>query len=251
MVESLAGGLDPRGDSELVSAKAQTRPTVSTIKRLFAVSGNRCAFPKCQTKIVQGDILTGEVCHIKGRRRGAPRYDPKQSPSARHLYQNLLLMCSTHHTLIDADAASFSVEVLRNMKTKHEGKLRGRIPELTERAARLLDRRAVSSVGQHGGITAGTVNITVHQAKQPNSAAHDRFDALRRRVLYVGLRNNLPVELHALRQFLVESDLVQSPAFHDFFEKWLTRAPVVVGWSGLNAFTSEEIESLRQELIVL
>jgi len=102
-------------------------------------------------------------------------------------------------------------------------------------------------VSQHGGITADIVNITVHQATQPNSAGDDRFDVLRRRVLYVGIRNNLPVELHALREFLVESDFVQRPAFRDFFKKWLTKAPVVVGWPGLNAFTSEEIELLRRK----
>jgi hypothetical protein len=193
----------------------------------------------------------GEICHIKGRRRGALRYDPQQTPSARHSYQNLLLMCSTHHTLVDADAESFTVEVLRKMKARHEGKLRNAIPDLTEQAARLLHRRPVSSVNQHGGITADTVNITVHQATQPNSAGDDRFDALRRRVLYVGIRNNLPVELHALREFLVESDFVRRPAFRNFFEKWLTKAPVVIGWSGLNVFTSEEIVLLRQDLTAL
>lgn len=235
----------------MASARAPTRPTIQTIKRLFAVSGNRCAFPKCRTKIVQGDILTGEICHIKGRRRGAPRYDPKQTPLARHSYQNLLLMCSSHHTLVDADTESYSVEVLRNMKARHEGQWRGASSELNERAARLLARRPVGSVNQHGGITADTINITVHEAAQPNFAVRDRFDVLKSRVLYVGLRNNLPVELHALREFLVESGLMQMPAFRDFFDKWLTKTAVVVGLSGLNAFTSEEVEALRRDLIAL
>jgi hypothetical protein len=106
-------------------------------------------------------------------------------------------------------------------------------------------------VNQHGGITADTVNITVHHASKPDPALRESFGLLKRRVLYVGLSNNLPVELHALREFLVTSDLMQRATFSAFFEKWLTRTPVVVGWPGLNAFTSDEVESLRQELVAL
>jgi hypothetical protein len=124
-------------------------------------------------------------------------------------------------------------------------------PELNDRGATLLRGRSVHSVNQRGGITADTVNITVHQAAHPNSAISERFEALKRRALHVGIRNNLPVELHALREFLVESDLLQRPAVRDFFEKWLTKTPVVAGWAVLNAFTSEEVESLSQELIAL
>jgi hypothetical protein len=236
---------------ELATVRTPTRPTIAAIKRLFALSGNRCAFPKCRTLIVQGAVLAGEVCHIKGRKRGAPRYDSKQTPSARHAYGNLLLLCSTHHTIVDADAESYSVEVLRKMKAIHEGRASGVSKELTEHAAKLLRGNSVRSVNQRGGITAGTVNITMQHAPQPDVSAGERFGILKRRVLYVGLQNNLPVELHALRTFLVESDLIQRPDFRNFFERWLTRPPVVVGWSGLNAFTREDIESLGQELISL
>lgn len=136
------------------------------------------------------------------------------------------------------------------MKTRHEGQRRRRPPELSERAARLLGRGAVVSVNQQGGITAETVNITV-RAPATGTVADKSFDMLRRRILYIGLRNDLPVELHALREFLITSDLMRNSNFLAFFEKWLTRTPVVVGWPGLNAFTSDELELLRQELIEL
>jgi hypothetical protein len=200
------------GVPKLAAAKASTRPTVPTIKRLFALSGNRCAFQKCRRPIVQGAVLAGEVCHIKGRKRGAPRYDPKQTPSTRHSYGNLLLLCSTHHTIVDADAGSYSVEVLRKMKSRHEGRALGMPKELTERAVKLLRAHSVKSVNHQGGITADTVNITVQHASQPGFSTRDRFGVSKRRVLYVGLQNNLPVELHALRAFLVESELMQRPS---------------------------------------
>ena len=193
------------------SARTSTRPTAPTIKRLFAVSGNRCAFPKCRTPIVQGSVLTGEICHIKGRRRGGPRYNPKQTSFARHAFQNLLLLCATHHTVVDADPNVYSVAVLRKMKTGHEGRWRRLSPELNDRGATLLRGRSVHSVNQRGGITADTVNITVHQAAHPNSAISERFEALKRRVLHVGIRNNLPVELHALREFLGRVQVGKNP----------------------------------------
>ena len=41
-------------------------PSQRTIKRLFAVSGNRCAFPNCQTHLSdEHGIIIGEICHIE------------------------------------------------------------------------------------------------------------------------------------------------------------------------------------------
>jgi len=58
------------------------RPTETTIKRLFAVSGNRCAFPGCTAVLVTGGVVTGEICHIKAQNPQGPRYDPAQSDAA-------------------------------------------------------------------------------------------------------------------------------------------------------------------------
>ena len=44
-------------------------PTVATIKRLFAVAGNRCAFAGCEERLVDegSGTIMGEVCHIKAK----------------------------------------------------------------------------------------------------------------------------------------------------------------------------------------
>ena len=50
-------------------------PAVKTIKRLFALSSNRCAFHGCSTPLIDptsGSIL-GVVCHIKGDKPTAIR----------------------------------------------------------------------------------------------------------------------------------------------------------------------------------
>lgn len=97
-------------------------PDTKTIKRLFAVSGNRCAFPTCQSELVDAGTgkVIGKICHIKGSRPGSPRYDPQQSESERHGYDNLLLLCPLHHDVVDSDPESYTVERLSEIKSRYE-----------------------------------------------------------------------------------------------------------------------------------
>ena len=70
---------------------AVARPSDATIKRLFAMSHNLCAHADCGQPLVEGGTIVGEVCHIKGEKPGAARYDPDQTDAERcvresHLY---------------------------------------------------------------------------------------------------------------------------------------------------------------------
>lgn len=101
-----------------------TGPTVATIKRLFAVCGNQCAFPRCSVSLVDpsGGKVTAKICHIKGRKPGSARYDPDQTDEERHAFDNLLILCPIHHDVVDDDPDSYSVDRLRQIKAAHEGK---------------------------------------------------------------------------------------------------------------------------------
>lgn len=103
---------------------SMTSPSRKTIKRLYAVSGNRCAFPKCQISLTDNlndkVVVYGKICHIKSRKARGARYDPTQSDKERNAFENLLLMCPNHHDVIDSDPESFTVSRLKNIKTKHE-----------------------------------------------------------------------------------------------------------------------------------
>ena len=103
-------------------AKSQnpSGPSQSTIKRLFAQSGNRCAFPKCPVDIIQGATVVGKICHIKAANPKGPRYDAQQTPEDRHGYDNLMLLCANHHTVIDDDEEAYTAERLIKMKRDHE-----------------------------------------------------------------------------------------------------------------------------------
>ena len=86
----------------------------------------------------------------------------------------------------------------------------------------------------------------------PQTTLRLNFDAVRRGVLYCRITNNLPVELHKLRQFMIEHGLVESsPSCREFFARWLTHQLVVDGRAALNAFRPDEIDELQKELVAL
>jgi hypothetical protein len=147
--------------------KSPSRPTV---KRLFAVSGNLCAFPKCNTPLVdpQSGSIVGEICHIKGdKKNGAARYDKNQSDKERQGFANLFLLCNVHHKIVDDDEVSYTVERLVQMKKDHEARHKGPPPVDAATAEKFvtvaitnskIHGSVVTSHGQKGGQTAHIIN---------------------------------------------------------------------------------------------
>lgn len=105
-------------------------PSMPTVKRLFALSGNRCPFPDCSTSLVDQETgsVVSQVCHIKGEKPSAPRYDDSQDNNARHGFDNLILLCNVHHKVIDDSPEEYPVERLVAMKEDHETRQDGKEP---------------------------------------------------------------------------------------------------------------------------
>jgi hypothetical protein len=97
--------------------------TQATLKKLFASSGNQCAFPDCTQEIVdkEGNMI-GIICHIEAAEQGGLRYNPAQTDKERAHYNNLIVLCGTHHKIIDnADNLDkYTVDALQEMKEAHE-----------------------------------------------------------------------------------------------------------------------------------
>lgn len=89
------------------------------------------------------------------------------------------------------------------------------------------------------------------EKRRERKALVQEFEALKRRVLYVGLVNDLPVELHKLRIFFIEKGLMELPGVGEFFSNWLTDPLVVMGTAAVNAFSKEAIEKLQEQLDAL
>ncbi|MBS0658595.1 MAG: HNH endonuclease [Verrucomicrobia bacterium] len=103
------------------AATQPSEPSRTTVKRLYAVSHNRCAFPACDLPIVElTGTVTGIICHICARSKGGPRYDSKQTDEQRHDFDNLILLCGRHSKVIDSEPKLYTVERLREMKQAHQ-----------------------------------------------------------------------------------------------------------------------------------
>ncbi len=94
--------------------------TEKTLKRLFALSGNQCAFPGCTAPLVNAkNSLDSNICHIEAANEGGERYNPTSTNQERADYNNLILLCPQHHDETN-DVEKYPVKVLAKMKRMHE-----------------------------------------------------------------------------------------------------------------------------------
>ncbi|WP_424356542.1 LPO_1073/Vpar_1526 family protein [Methanocella sp. MCL-LM] len=94
----------------------------ATVKRLFSLSGNLCAFPECNQRLVTEDgTILAEICHIEAAMPGGERFNENQTNEERASFDNLILLCPIHHTTTD-NVTKYTVEVLKQMKKNHEEK---------------------------------------------------------------------------------------------------------------------------------
>lgn len=103
---------------------SRLRPVEKTIKKLYAKSGNQCAFPDCEQQFFS-DYNTeniSQVCHIEAAENGGQRYNSDSTDEYRRQYDNLILLCQTHHKTTD-DIDKYTVEALKSIKNKHENKI--------------------------------------------------------------------------------------------------------------------------------
>ena len=95
-------------------------PKQETIRALFALSGNQCAFPGCSHLLISNKgTFIAQLCHIEAANKGGQRFNPNQSEEERRSQSNLLLLCYAHHRETD-DEDEYTRERLWEMKKAHE-----------------------------------------------------------------------------------------------------------------------------------
>lgn len=97
-------------------------------------SGGVCAFKPCGKHLtykasVGQDTYVAEAAHIRGEKPEAARYDSSMTDAERDRIDNLIYMCTDHHTIIDKVEADWPVDVLVALKSEHEAKVRSAIEE--------------------------------------------------------------------------------------------------------------------------
>ncbi len=129
-------------------------PTSDTVRRLFLLSGNQCAFQGCNHSIITEDgTYVGELCHICAAEEGGERFDHKQTNEDRRQFDNLLLLCRDHHVVTN-DVVEYPVERMRKMKADHENRFTDGLASMMESAGIQITNSTISLSGE-GGKAAG------------------------------------------------------------------------------------------------
>ncbi|MCS0455063.1 DUF4263 domain-containing protein [Vibrio diabolicus] len=95
-------------------------PTQKVKKQLMALSGNKCAFPGCgENLITENGNTIGQIASIESMSPGAPRFNPSKTTNELLDADNYILLCPTHHYLIDKEPEKYSIDWLRAAREQH------------------------------------------------------------------------------------------------------------------------------------
>lgn len=96
-------------------------------KIVWARAGGMCSYPGCHKDLIVSPENTsdplavmGEMAHIVGHSGDGPRGSETFRGDDRDGYENLLLLCTEHHTLIDQQPRSHPTSWLYQAKEAHE-----------------------------------------------------------------------------------------------------------------------------------
>jgi hypothetical protein len=156
----------------------------ATLKRLFALSSNLCAFQdpetgqRCENYLCdQGwKTVRARICHIRGLNPGSARYDESMTLLERNAYENLIVLCPNCSDMVDELIPErFTVEMLLAMKARAEAHAApvdrwateessdwavARLEEVMERV-----RLGTGSAVQPSGAGSATLTVTPHETE--------------------------------------------------------------------------------------
>lgn len=85
-----------------------------------------CAYPGCNERLVlpanalDAQAVIGKICHIVAHSDEGPRADPSFPAERREDPDNLILLCGTHHDMVDVHPNTYSIADLKRWKREHE-----------------------------------------------------------------------------------------------------------------------------------
>lgn len=149
-------------------------PSLTTKMILFAKSGGRCQFEGCNKYLLRDDITSEElndanIAHIVASSSNGPR-GACNSHELSDDINNLMLLCKTHHKLVDDNPEEYTVERLTEMKLSQERKVKELLDAMQYSEALIVTLESSIKKEQ-------TVKIDSKQAVHAlRTTAHNPFD---------------------------------------------------------------------------
>ena len=100
-----------------------------TLKILFALSGNKCAYPECENTVIEPSteksdaIVFARICHIYAISVNGLRGKIGLTSAELNSPDNLILLCPNHHTVVDGQHETYPAKMLKEWKRQHEAKM--------------------------------------------------------------------------------------------------------------------------------
>lgn len=98
-------------------------PTPTVLRKLYLLSGNNCAMENCAHVLIDSTgTMVGHICHIEAAVKNGPRFRKTMSNEDRRAIENLILLCTAHHAIIDNknNVNVWTVKKLKALKKDHE-----------------------------------------------------------------------------------------------------------------------------------
>ncbi len=157
------------------SKKPRLKIPLDTQLKLWVLSAGRCEFPGCNKSLLKDGLTLkedkfGHIAHIIADSENGPRGHATLSQQLSKDFSNLMLLCTTHHRLIDGkNKADYPIELLRLYKARHEERIRVQTEIQDDQTTTVL--RFMSKIGTQ------PINISVAQAYKaiyPNYPADEK-----------------------------------------------------------------------------
>lgn len=102
-----------------MSSSVSLRYPSSLVRALYGISAGRCMFPGCEVAITEDVPNILEVAKIFSESVGGPRYDASLSRRNIDRPGNLMLLCPSHHLLIDTYPDQYPATRLAEIRANH------------------------------------------------------------------------------------------------------------------------------------
>lgn len=153
----------PRGDAS---------PDQHTKLRLFAASGGYCQNPGCERHLFLDTgsqrIHIAEMAHVFAANNDGPRANTALSQVERGAFENLIILCSACHTMVDKAECDFPDQLLASWKRDHEARL-ARIFGAVHMTSRSEVRAAIEPLLQENWVIFEEYNPELAYCENPES----------------------------------------------------------------------------------